>query len=202
MAITYPLNMPSTKFRRFSLTCRSAVSVLQSPFTYQTQVQRHQGQIWLADVTLPAMERAEAEKWAGFILALNGPEGTFLLGDPLGALPKGAASGVPLINGGSQTGNSLVTDGWTPSVTGILKAGDYLQIGTYLYRVMQDVDSDSGGNATVDIYPRLRVSPANNDTILTVSCKGTFRLIASSNPMPSSDENQVYDFGFQAIEAI
>src|SRR4051812_41289591 len=35
----------------------------------------------------------------------------------------GAGGGPPLVNGASQTGGSLITDGWTPSLT-VLKAGD------------------------------------------------------------------------------
>lgn len=203
MTISYPLNLPSTpSFSRLVLTARTAVSVLQSPYTFQTQVQEHQGQIWLADFVLPAMSRDRAEAWAAFLMALNGPVGTFFLGDPLATTPRGAATGTPLVNGASQTGKSIITDGWNPSVTGILLGGDFIQIGNRLHKVMQDVNSDGSGNATIDIFPRLRESPGDNQAIITQNCKGLFRILPTTNPLPSADFLQVYDFGMQAIEAI
>lgn len=40
----------------------------------------------------------------------------------------GIATGTPLVNGATQTGASLVTDGWTNSQTGILKKGDVITL--------------------------------------------------------------------------
>jgi hypothetical protein len=80
----------------------------------------------------------------------------------------GAWIGAPLVNG-VQTGSSLITDGWTGSVTGLLKKGDIFTItGVYKvnpqsrqstgslmqFLVTQDVDSTSG-NATIPIYPAI-----------------------------------------------
>lgn len=203
MTISYPLAHPTTPgFQRFSLSHTSVVGKVRSPFTLVTQVQEYQGQAWLADVTLPFLTRAQAEPWHAWLLALNGSVGTFLLGDPLATLPQGAATGTPLVNGGSQTGKILVTDGWNPSVTNILKAGDYIQIANRLYKIMQDVSSDGSGNASLDIFPRLRESPADNTSIVTVSPKGLFRLINNTNTVINSDEGQLYSFSFQAEEAI
>ena len=145
----------------------------------------------------------DAEQWITFLLKLNGMEGTFLFGDPNAKTPQGPATGTPLVNGASQTGNSLITDGWTVSVTGILKAGDYIQLGsgstTRLYKVLNDADSDAGGNATFDIWPRLRVSPADNDLIITSAAKGLFAL--AGNIMEWDIEGAMkYGISFTAIE--
>jgi hypothetical protein len=40
----------------------------------------------------------------------------------------GAGGGTPLVNGASQVGTSLVTDGW-PNNTLVLKAGDLIKLG-------------------------------------------------------------------------
>jgi len=107
---------------------------------------------------------------------------------------NGINSGTPLVNAASQTGSSIVTDGWTATQTGILKEGDLitfasvyavnpippnLVIGTgtgnlQVFRVTADVNSDGGGNATIPIFPAITVtgirktasnSPANNAVI-------------------------------------
>lgn len=203
MTISYPLAHPiAPGFQRFSLSHTSATSLIRSPYSFVSQVQTYQGQMWVADVTLPFMLRAYAEEWHSFLLKLNGRQGTFLMGDPLGVLPQGVATGTPLVNGASQTGQSLITDGWNPSVTNILKAGDYIQISNRLYKVINSVDSDGSGNATLDIFPRLRESPANNEAINTVGTRGLFRLVSATNSIINSDEQQVFSISFQAEEAI
>jgi hypothetical protein len=130
------------------------------------------------------MTREEAEDWLSFLLKLNGKEGTFLAGDFDAETPRGVATGTPLVDGASQTGNSLATKGWTVSTTGIMKAGDYIQLGTgstsRMYKVLEDVNSDVTGDATLTLWPSLRSSPADNDAITTQSCKTQFRLSANS----------------------
>ncbi len=177
MPISYPLSLPTTSsIARIRLTANDIVGISQSPFTAAQQVYKYPGQFWEADVTLPPMKRADAEYWVAFLLKLNGPFGTFLLGDPLGATARGVATGTPLVNGGSQVGNELVTDGWTVSQTGILRAGDYIQLGSgataQLYKILDDANSDGSGNATFTIWPSLRSSPANNAAITVTSTAG------------------------------
>ena len=122
MAITYPLSLPTNvSFSQARMIARSVVGVSRSPFTGEEQVQKHQGQWFEFDGKLPPMTRANAEEGISFLLKLNGRQYTFLLGDPSAKTARGIATGTPLINGASQTGNSLITDGWTASQTGILR---------------------------------------------------------------------------------
>lgn len=206
MAISYPLSLPNvTSFQSARMTARSVVGVTKSPFTGAQQVQKHQGQWWEFDCKLHPMIRVEAEKWISFIISLNGMQGTFLLGDPLGATARGVASGTPLVKGGSQTGNSLITDGWTTSQTGILKAGDYFQLGTgassKLYKVLADANSNGSGDATFDIWPSINTAVADDLALTVSSAKGLFRL--SSNEMGFDLKlAQQYGIAFSAIEVI
>lgn len=205
MAITYPLNMPSSGIKSVRITPISVVSESRSPFTLAQQVQEHQGQLWQAEILLKPMKRANAEEWISFLLKLNGKRGTFLLGDPAGTTPRGLATGTPLVNGAGQTGNSLVTDGWTASQTNILRAGDYIQLGTgssaRLYKNLEDVNSDGGGNATLTIWPNLRSSPGDNSAIVTASAKSNFRLATNEMAFDISDA-MIYGIAFPATEAI
>ena len=156
MAETYPLTLPThTGVSQVEITASNVVAISESPFTLSQQVVRHAGERWSAVVTIPPVKRVDAEYWNSFFLRLRGKFGTFLLGDPSSATPRGSASatpGTPLVNGGSQTGNELNIDGLPTSVTGYLLAGDYIQLGSgstaRLYKVLQDVNSNASGEAT------------------------------------------------------
>lgn len=90
----------------------------------------------------------------------------------------GAYAGTPLIDGTITNGSSITTDGWSASVTGLLKAGDVITIsgvnsvnpqnysntGMLMeFVVTADVDSDGTGSATIPI------SPALNDGTATIT---------------------------------
>jgi hypothetical protein len=106
---------------------------------------------------------------------------------------KGTATGTPLVNGASQTGTSLVTDGWTNSITGILKTGDVFTLAGVFsvnpvsglstgnlqqFTVTADANSDGSGNSTLTISPGITTSgayktvsgsPADNAAITVVA---------------------------------
>lgn len=206
MPISYPLSLPTNKgMARIRLTANDLVGVAQSPFSGAQQVYRYTGQFWEAEVSLPPMKRADAEYWISFLLKLNGPYGTFLLGDPNGATARGAATGTPLVNGASQTGNQLITDGWNTSTTNILRAGDYIQLGSAssakLYKVLEDVNSNASGQATLTIWPDLRSSPSDNAPITVSAAKGVFRLTSTAQAW-NIDEATFYGVTFAAREAL
>lgn len=209
MAISYPLSLPTTvpQAARVELTAQSSVGISTSPFTFSSQRQEYEGMYWGISVTLPPMIRADAEEWMSFLLKLNGPTGTFLIGDKLGKTPRGVATGSPQVNNtsGQQTGQSLITDGWDTSVTGILKAGDYIEINTRLYKNLNDVNSDGSGNATLDIWPRLRSATVDNAQIKTASCLGLFRLTSNSVSLASQgghEDAPIYSISFSGIESL
>ena len=205
MPISYPLNFPAVGIRNVTIRARSVVGLNASPFTGQQQVYKHQGQWWEMEVTLPPMKRADAEQVAAFLVKLNGRFGTFTFGDPLNTAPRGVGTGTPLVNGAGQTGTDLVTDGWTPDTTGILKAGDWIQLGSgatsRLHKVLDDVNSDGSGNATLTLFPDLRSSPADNAAITVSSPKGLWRLAANEVDY-SIDEASIYGMTFACVEAL
>jgi len=111
----------------------------------------------------------------------------------------------PYVNGASQTGGSLVIDGASPDETGYLLAGDYIQLGTgsssRLHKVLTNVDTDSSGNATLDIWPHIRVAPADNAAVTVSDAKGLFRL-SSNDQGFSINESAIYGMTFGAMEAV
>lgn len=206
MAISYPLSLPSAPgFRHSRFEAANAVAISASPFTFSQQVYVHQGAQWLATLTLPPMKRTLAADWQAFLVSLRGRMGTFLLGDPDAKAPRGVATGSPVVVGGMQTGVELETGGWTAGVAGILKAGDYIQLGSgstaRLHMVLADVASDGSGLATLDIWPPLRESPANASSVVLNNTVGNFRLMTSEVGW-DANEISVYGLSFAAIEAL
>lgn len=209
MAISYPLSTPTNKtIAEIRLIARNVVGVSTSPFSFKQQTYQFSGQRWEADIQLPAMQRDNAEEWVAFLMSLYGQKGTFLLGDPLGATAQGSAStaaGTPVVNGASQTGGTLAIDGLPASATNYLKAGDYIQLGTgatsQLYKVLTDASSNGSGEATLDIWPNLRSSPADGATVVVANAKGVFRL---NDNATSWDINRMalYGIAFGAVESL
>ena len=90
----------------------------------------------------------------------------------------GAYAGTGVVNGANQTGASLITNGWTASVTGLLAVGDVITVAGVNninpqhrqstgrlanFVVTAAVNSDSGGNATIPIYPA--ITPAGSGVL-------------------------------------
>ena len=82
----------------------------------------------------------------------------------------GLLGGTPVVNGANQSGSSIVTNGWTASVTGLLNIGDVITFaGVYSvnpqsrattgelanFTITATANSDSGGNATLQISPAI-----------------------------------------------
>jgi hypothetical protein len=203
MTIAYPITLPSSPApASLRIYPRSIVAVAASPFSGAQQAYQHPAQFWQADITLPPMRRADAAPWIAAMLQLNGRYGTFRLGDDSHRTPTGAATGTPLVKGVGQTGQSLITDGWTAGVTGILKQGDYIEVANRLYMVMVDANSDGSGNATLDIWPRLRAATIDNEAITVTNCRGIFRLASNEMPWDARPGSIVESISFTAIEAI
>lgn len=208
MAISYPLSLPtSIGIAQIELRATNAVAVSRSPFTYSTQVHAYSGQSWQADVTLPSIRRDLAEEWVAWLISLKGQLGTFYLGDPNAVTPRGSARDTDtiLVNGATSSGNTLAIDSAPASQTGYLKAGDYMQVGTgtsrQLFKVLADVNTNGSGQATVDIWPDVRTTIANNAAVTVENTKGIFRL--SSNEQGFSiNEASFYGISFGAVEAL
>jgi hypothetical protein len=82
----------------------------------------------------------------------------------------GNYGGTPVVNGAGQTGSSIVTNGWTASITGLLNVGDiFTMAGVFAvnpqsrqsnrdlmqFTVTSTANSDSGGNSTIGISPSI-----------------------------------------------
>ena len=194
MAITYPLALPtSIGIAQITLSANNAVAISQSPFTFQQQIIRHPGQRWTASVSIPPVRRDLAEPWVAFLLAMNGPVGTFLLGDPNGKAPQGTATSAT-ITGTAGSASPTIT------MTGTLLAGDYIQLGSGATATLHKVLQDRSGTGTIEIWPALR-SDVTSATATLTNTVGRFRLQGTQQSFNINDAS-IYGIGFDAVEAL
>lgn len=195
------IDMPTTpNFTTARFYLETNTQRFESPLTKTVQRVLLGGSRWTATYSLPAMTRAQSANWRAFFLLLEGSVNTFNGFDPDNKTPRGNATGIPLVNGGSQTGSSLVTDGWTHGVT-VLKAGDYFSVNGELKVATSDAVSDGSGNATVAFKPALRASPPDN-SVITVNRPSCTMVLSDDNQAQwDCDKNGIYQpKTFTAIE--
>jgi len=175
---------PNVGFTSMTMRLRSATAISKSPFTYDQQVDQHQGVCWEAEVTLPPLKRSDAKQVEAFFASLRGQANTFTMGNPLhnttatGSITSGTA------------GATTVTGTTTGAVV-----GDYFEISGALY-ILTAIDS-----TTIDIMPPLRTAISSSTSLDFTLPKGTWRL--SSNEIGwSIDQASLYGFTFACVEAI
>lgn len=191
MAITYPLTPPAAlEASSLSITGISATSRNVSPFTLQTQQYNWPGQGFLGSVECPPMQRAEAEQVLSFLLAAQ--RGTFYFGDYANPTARGNVTGTLTVSSATANTTTLGISG----ATGSFAVGDWLQISTSLYKVVQ-VNSSS----SVDLFPVLRASYAGGTAITYSSARGVFRLAESSTQW-SIDVAKFYSISFSVVEDV
>jgi hypothetical protein len=183
MSITFPLALPSVRgLKRVTFSDIVVAGFSQSPFSLAQETFEHQGDLWGATLEFTEMERADAEEWIGWRMALGGLIGTFPLGDPVNTTPRGTWS-APIVSGahaaGVKTLNIIGVDGksW--------KRGDWFQLGSgssaTLHKVVQDgLQAGSPSVAQVEFWPRLRNALTGGETLTLTSPKGVFRLAGNS----------------------
>jgi hypothetical protein len=202
---SYPLTLPTaTGIRTQNWGLRRITSLTQSPFTLQQQVYQHSGEQWNTTMTLPPMLKDNASIWLSFFLQLRGVRGTFKLGDQDRKTIQGTATGTVRVNGASQTGNQVALDGFTASRANVFKAGDYIQINSYMYMVTEDVSADGSGEANVKIEPALRqgIETINDDTLVVYLNTTTIMRLDSNEFNWDTDQVSKYGISFACSEAL
>lgn len=126
---------------------------------------------------------------------------------------NGVNSGTPLSNGATQSGASIITDGWTASTTGILKKNDLITfagvygvnpvppnnvIGTgsdnlMTFRVTADVNSDGSGNATIPIDPPLTTTGVYATGSTTIANNSAITVLGNSAASNVVAQNFMFD---------
>lgn len=137
---------------------------LTSPVGQAVQRIFRLGDKFAADIVMPPMVRATADKW--FSKLMQGMRSTVVFDWPLPDAGVGTP-GAPLVNGAGQIGTSLTLDGFTALYP--IKDGQFFSIvqsgRRYLHMVTADVTASGDGQATVSFLPMLRISPSDNAVV-------------------------------------
>lgn len=183
-----------------------AVAIVTSPFTGQTQAQQWLGADSLSGTcTLPSLTQDQADNWISFLMECRGMANAFMLGDPLKTTPRGAVSGLPVVDvAGAASpmtpgGQSLYVRGLTPSRARVLLPGDCLQVGYRLHRNLDVVSTDATGRAVISVWPSLRDAPTDAEAVIVNNPRGLFRLAANKRTW-SADFTRLTKLSFQIQE--
>ena len=94
----------------------------------------------------------------------------------------------------------LYRGGWTPNTSGIILAGDQIQVGYRLYLVCPDANSGANGYANLTIWPSIRETPANGTAVTLTNPVGLFRL-ADNRRVINWSPSRLTTLSVTAVEA-
>lgn len=198
MTLSMPAS-PGLIRSRFGLETNT--QTFESPLSRNVQRVLLGGARWNLTVTLPRMNRNQAAPWQAFLLGLEGRANTFYGFDPDAKQPRGVGTGNPQVNGGSQTGSSIIIDGATANILNWLLPGDYFECNGELKMVTAPVNTNGSGQATINFKPAWRDSPADNAPITLFNPTCEMILTDDQQAMWEADYNGIYEsISFSAVE--
>lgn len=198
MAGTFPT---TPRLTSVSLESRSQTFISFSQ-SGRRNVRQVGAQRWKMKGTYSNLTRQQFMPVWAFLMDQEGQWDTFDFVIPDLATPQGTAGGTPLVNGASQVGKSIITDGWNFSET-VFKAGDIFKFTGHqkVYMITSDVTSDGAGNATLNFMPALTESPAENEALIVTNVP--FRVQQTSSTQSYMARNPLlYNFEVSFVEVI
>jgi len=178
---------------RFGLSANT-MSGGVSPWDQTEQTIELPGARWQFELTFEGLDQDEGRMLNVFLARLGGRAGRFTW-SPTGFTRRGVATGAPVINGGSQSGISLLTRGWGSGEVGkaAFRRGDWISYQDYtgrhqLHLVTDDCFVASGGTCAIPIAPQMRRAGADGASLEFVAPKGVFRLTDDYVPLDLAGE--------------
>lgn len=140
-------------------------SMVSTSHALNMQTRTREAQRWAFTVEYPrGRPAAELRALWAFLIAQKGRAGSFTFKFQT-MFNRGANNNAGLVNGGSQAGASVATDGWGAGDT--VLAGDFVSFGSdpKVYIASADCTANGSGVMTLAIVPMLIKAPANNAVI-------------------------------------
>lgn len=109
----------TTRISRINRTLNSSTFLQASPFSGGVQSQDWGGSWWEYEIDFDITQDAEGKALSAFLTRLRGPANTFTFRDP--SINNKYQPGTIRVKGASQTGDTLVTDGWVPQEGNLLR---------------------------------------------------------------------------------
>jgi hypothetical protein len=177
------LNFPASVLGPSSVDwrLRSNTQTFRSPLDGSVQTLEMPGAVWAASLSWDALPAAQWRVMQAWLAQLRGAAGRFFYGPPHAAARQATGViGTPLINGAGQTGVVLACDGFGASQA-VFLAGDYIAYNTAagrsLHLVTANATSNGSGQASLQIEPPIRVSPADNAALIHAAPSCVMRLV-------------------------
>lgn len=191
--ITFP-STPKPATMSWKLIQPSQTNI--STWTGKRQVMASNRGWWECQIGMPPIVgTTNFNTWRSFMAQARGSTNDFQV--PVDPTAQSSATATPLVNGASQTGRSIITDGWPNSST-VLVAGQFITIGNQLLQLTAAVTSNGSGQATVTFEPSIRVSPADNAAI---EFKNPYALMYfAEDPGYSVEPGYIYNIAFNMRE--
>lgn len=176
----------------------------RSPFDGTEQTLELPGGRWMAELRYRHLAESEWRALSAFVASLGGRAGRFTW-SPVAKFPRrAAATGTPLVKGGSQTGKALITDGWGTGTA--LLVGDFFGYTDPSGRaMMHQITADAtitGGEATLAFWPSIRRSPADNASITLTAFSPVWRLSRDDQMMDYEPGDRGFALTLAIEEAI
>lgn len=135
--------------------------------------------------------RAEKEQQLYAIIAWTRKlrtDSEFYAYDPAHRAPFGGVVSGLQVDGSGQSGTTLDIKGGPVSSTPLV-AGDYFQLGAGYHQLVEDLTFDGSGLGTATFWPAMRVSPLNNNSVITDNPVMVARI---TSPIPTEVDPQKY----------
>ena len=133
-----------------------------SPTTRTRQIVRRNRPLWQANITWKVKPKQVSEMRYQ-MERLNGGSECVKLRD-YAAKPI-ARTGITLLSSAAILAVSLTLAGFPVSTSNVVRAGDYLELGGYLYIIAADASSNGSGQATVSLTSPLQVASAASSAV-------------------------------------
>lgn len=185
---------------------RTNTQQFKSPITKSTQTIERVGAAWTANLSYAGLDEELLRPLIGFLAALGGTAGRFMLFDAGHPTPNGTISGAAVVSGAGQSGKTVNVSGFT----GTLLVGDYIGLPvtrpdgitgtTELKMVTADV-TGAGGAVAVSIAPAIRATPISGGTVTYNQATSVMRLLDDNQVNYGRGGSPIYSLNISCIES-
>ena len=192
----------SPKFRTLNFQ-NNRPTLMNQSISGRRAVRQIGSQYFTFSVSMPPLDQDDAMDVFAFLQKQKGGFETFTIQLP--TQNRGADksnTSVKVVGAHNTTDNTISLDGFTASTSGVLKAGDLIKFSHgKVYMVQSDINSDSGGAATVTIEPNLVETLADNEAVIINQPSFTVYL-PSEEILYATDPTGFYSISFDVREVI
>lgn len=140
----------------------------RSPLVGTVRTESRAGGHWAMSITVSGLMNESIisnplHEIEAYLFKLNGAEHRATIHD-FAYVRSGPGGGTPRVNGASQTGLTLATDGW-PINTTVLYAGDRIGVSGQMLVLANDATTGEAGGVTMTLAHPIRTAPATDSEI-------------------------------------